>query len=71
MSVEVVNRAASYEVECPFCKSVLRFAREDVKQDFHVHPMIYCPVCKEGIEVAYSGGELMPNVEPIFTKEAE
>ena len=67
MSVEVVNEAIGYKIDCPFCKSVLKFSREDIEDDFpYSGGSVECPVCKKKINVAGCDDELITMVEPIM-----
>lgn len=68
MSIEVVNKAIGYKIDCPFCKSVLKFGREDMKDVFPYGYSILCPVCKNAIRVADNSGEFNIMVEPTFDK---
>ena len=69
MSVEVVNEAIGYKIDCPFCKSVLKFSREDIEDDFpYSGGSVECPVCKKKINVAGCDDELNSMVEPIYDK---
>ena len=69
MSIEVVNEAIGYKIDCPFCKSVLKFSREDIEDDFpYSGGSVECPVCKKKINVAGCDDELRAMVEPIYDK---
>ena len=74
MSIEVVKEAIAYTIDCPFCKSVLKFHREDIKyrEDIeYTYPYgnaVKCPVCEKTIKVSDIDGELNTMVEPIFDK---
>ena len=69
MSIEVVNEAIGYKIDCPFCKSVLKFSGEDIEDNFpYSGGCIECPVCKKKINVAGCDDELTTMVEPIFDK---
>lgn len=69
MSIEVVNEAIGYKIDCPFCKSVLKFSREDIEDDFpYSGGSVECPVCKKKINVTGRDDELRAMVEPVFDK---
>ena len=68
MSIEVVNEAIGYKMDCPFCKSVLKFGREDMKYTYPIGNAIKCPVCEKAIRVSDIDGGLDIMVEPIFDK---
>jgi len=68
MSIEIVNEAIAYTIDCPYCKSVLKFHREDITDCYPFGNMIECPVCKNKVNVASLGGELSTMVEPVYDK---
>jgi len=70
MSVKVLKEAKFYKAECPYCKSVLQFEREDIEDRFPCGIMVHCPVCDKGIEVGSNSEILFNSVEPTYKDES-
>ena len=69
MSVKVLKEAKSYKAECPYCKSVLQFEREDMEDSFPYGIMVHCPVCDIDIKVGSNSDILFNFVEPTYKDE--
>lgn len=60
MKVVREGEIKEWEVECPKCKSLLRYGHEDIRTNvFTGHEYVKCPICGEiiGTELAKEVGQ--------------